>query len=225
MRLVNLPNILTLLNLSAGCIGIKYVIEGNYEIGYIFIFVAVFFDFFDGFAARLLKIKSEIGKQLDSLADVVSFGVLPAFIMFEMLSRETTNEYIPFVSIILALFAALRLAKFNIDERQSLEFYGLPTPSMALFISTLPFASYLSFSLVGLIIITIAISFLMISEVRLFSFKFQSYGFKENIEKYVLLIIFIVLFFFFKLGAIPLTVISYVFLSELKNIDEKRNKS
>ena len=103
----------------------------------------------------------------------------------------------------MALFAALRLAKFNVDERQSMEFYGLPTPSMALFISTLPFATYLIFNQVGLIVITVAISFLMISEVRLFSFKFQNYKLKDNFEKYALMLIFIVLVFFFKLGAVP----------------------
>jgi CDP-diacylglycerol--serine O-phosphatidyltransferase len=122
-------------------LGIVFVLNGQIKFGAYFIFAAAIFDFLDGFVARLLKVHSEIGKQLDSLADLVTFGILPAFILFKMVEDNTDIRYLPYLVFIMGVFSALRLAKFNIDERQSDRFIGVPTPANALLISTLPFLS------------------------------------------------------------------------------------
>ena len=137
----HIPNALTSANLLCGMIGIVYVLGGEINFGAYFIFLAALFDFLDGFVARMLKVSSDIGKQLDSLADLVTFGVLPSFILFKMVESNTEIWILPFLVLIVAVFSAVRLAKFNIDERQSDRFIGVPTPANALLISTLPFLS------------------------------------------------------------------------------------
>lgn len=193
------------------------------------IFVAAVFDFFDGFAARLLKAYSPLGAQLDSLSDVVSFGVAPSFIIYHYLSQQPTADslslelagfnIIPFAAFFLAIFAALRLAKFNIDERQTTSFIGLPTPAMGLFVASLPFTlnnEHLAFmgnvvtNIYFLLAVIILFSFLMVSEIPFFSLKIKNLKFKENIHIYVLAIFAVVAFSFLGFAAIPFVMIFYI---------------
>lgn len=218
MKLFNIPNLFTLGNLLTGCLGIIVVLRGEYQLAYIYVIISGIFDFFDGFFARILKIKGELGKQLDSLADMVSFGVLPAMVLFEMMEPVTVNEYLPYIAFLIALFAALRLAKFNIDDRQSTHFYGLPTPSTALFITTLHLSEYIPKDTYTLSAISIVISLLMVSDIKLFSLKFSSAKLTENIDKIILLVIFLTLTIFLGWGAIPITIVAYIALSFIKNI-------
>ena len=142
MRIKNhIPNAITLLNLLSGIFSIYFGMEGNLLFSAYCIFIAAVFDFFDGFAARLLHAKSDIGEQLDSLADVVSFGVAPGFIMFHMIKLSLGLDFessLPFFGFIIPLFSALRLAKFNVDENQTDSFIGIPTPAVALLIASFP---------------------------------------------------------------------------------------
>ena len=134
----HIPNILTLSNLLAGCIGLVYAFNGNLVYASYAIWIAAIFDFLDGFSARMLKVSSPIGKELDSLADMVTFGVLPSVILFQMIGNQP-YEYLSYGAFILALFSALRLAKFNVDTEQTTTFIGMPTPAAAFFVSGLPF--------------------------------------------------------------------------------------
>lgn len=193
------------------------------------IFIAAVFDFFDGFAARLLKAYSPLGAQLDSLSDVVSFGVAPSFIIYHYLSQQPTADslslelagfnIIPFAAFFLAIFAALRLAKFNIDERQTTSFIGLPTPAMGLFVASLPFTlnnEHLAFmgnvvtNIYFLLAVIILFSFLMVSEIPFFSLKIKNLKFKENIHIYVLAIFAVVAFAFLGFAAIPFVILFYI---------------
>ena len=135
MKLLNIPNIITCLNLISGCIATYWAFQGDYRMALLFIVIGAVFDFFDGMVARLLHISSPIGKELDSLADDITFGFAPSAIIFSFLSPLTSNlsPLTPYLAFILAAFSALRLAKFNLDERQALGFIGLPTPANALF--------------------------------------------------------------------------------------------
>lgn len=177
--IINLiPNTLTCCNLLCGCGAIIAAMNGDTTMAFWLIVTAAVFDFFDGFAARMLKAYSPIGGDLDSLADVVSFGVAPAFIWFGM-----GNGYWAYGAFLLAAFAALRLAKFNVDTRQTEEFRGLPTPAMALFIaSTAITFTELNIWIWGAIIV--AFSGIMVCDLPMFSFKFKSFGFKANSLRY-----------------------------------------
>jgi CDP-diacylglycerol--serine O-phosphatidyltransferase len=193
------------------------------------IFVAAIFDFFDGFAARMLNAKSPIGGELDSLSDVVSFGVAPSFIIAMLLSKTGISWMVadvnvfPMLAFILAAFAAVRLAKFNIDTRQSTSFIGLPVPAVGLFIASLPLMlsristeSALYNFIVNpyfLLAIVAIFSWLMISEVPFFSFKIKSLRFKENILRYFVVIFAIVAFIILKLVALPFVFLFYILLS------------
>jgi len=193
------------------------------------IFVAAIFDFFDGFAARMLNAKSPIGGELDSLSDVVSFGVAPSFIIAMLLSKTGISWIVadvnvfPMLAFILAAFAAVRLAKFNIDTRQSTSFIGLPVPAVGLFIASLPLmlscistesALYNFIVNPYFLLATVAIfSWLMISEVPFFSFKIKSLRFKENILRYFVVIFAIVAFIILKLVALPFVFLFYILIS------------
>jgi len=135
----HIPNSITCLNLFSGCVAVFLAFKGNYEGAIIAILLAAVFDFFDGFAARLLKAYSPMGKELDSLADMVSFGVAPGAIVFSLLSETNVCEWLPFLAFLIPVFSGLRLAKFNIDERQTTSFIGLPTPANAIFWAGLAF--------------------------------------------------------------------------------------
>lgn len=209
-------------------VGIYIVLQGNIEAGAYFIFIAAVFDFLDGFVARILKVHSEIGKQLDSLADLVTFGVLPAFIVFAMLQQVTDNEYFPFIALLIGIFSALRLAKFNIDTRQSDMFIGVPTPANALLLSTLPFFierfPTLGIHLVtpvSLVIITLVMSFLLVAELPLIALKFKNYSIAANLYRYLTLLIGIICLIFFGIAGIPIIIISYIALSAAEGLITK----
>jgi len=236
MGIKSIPNTITLLNLFFGCLSVVSAFKGNLEAAALFIIIASVCDFFDGFLARILNAKSEFGKQLDSLADLISFGFAPSVIVYQLLcvSEKMPNITIytfnplPYIAFLIVLFSALRLAKFNIDLRQTDSFIGLPTPASALLFTALPLIlwhysnenTYLSFwsnaiisnfyFLTGL---TIVVAFLLISELPLISFKFKTYNWHENYEKYIFLAISIILIVLFNFIAIPLIIVFYIILS------------
>ena len=200
------PNTLTCCNLFSGCIATYFAFQAEFSIALTFIIIGAVFDFFDGFAARLLHVSSPIGKELDSLADDVTFGFAPAAIVYAMLKIALTStacptdcplaqagliEYIPYMAFIIACFSALRLAKFNLDERQTSSFIGLPTPANALFWGSLAVGLTQSgvlttFSWMALILIVgiFLSSWLLIAEIPMFALKFKSFGLKGNELRY-----------------------------------------
>lgn len=228
MRIIkHIPNSITCCNLLSGCISIVLLFNGFVTAAGIMIFIAAIFDFFDGFAARLLKAYSPLGAQLDSLSDVVSFGVAPSFIMYYYLNQVVTMEvgginFAPFAAFFLAVFAALRLAKFNIDDRQTTSFIGLPTPAMGIFVASLPFTLYHeSLAFMGNLMtnpyflygIVALFSFLMISEIPFFSLKVKSLKFKENKHLYLVALFAIIKILIFGLAAIPFVMLFYIIVA------------
>ena len=234
----HIPNIVTLGNLFCGTLATIFAVGGHFEMTALFVVLGIFLDFFDGFFARVLKVSGELGKQLDSLADMVTSGVVPGIVLFVLLGNnqqipyEIDSEFkfsmgLPLLGLLITLSACYRLAKFNLDTRQSESFIGLPTPAMSLFIVSLPLVqmhSDIDFvkDLIGnnyfLIGITILFSFLMNSEFHLFSLKFKNYGIKENLFKYILILFSIILLITIEYLAVPVIIISYVILSMLKNM-------
>ena len=213
----HIPNAITCGNLLSGCIGIVYAFNGDLKSVAFFVLISGILDFFDGFAARLLNVKSEIGKELDSLADVISFGFLPAVILFQMLQNLQMGNW-AYLGFSIAIFSALRLAKFNVDTRQTEDFIGLNTPTNTFFIISLPWLIvdfpiinnvYL---IIGVIIVT---SFLLVSEIKLFSLKFKGLSWEANKYKFILIIISIVLLSFIKFAAIPIILVLYILFSQL----------
>ena len=225
----HIPNTITCCNLLSGCVSILLLCQNHVLGASLMIFIAAVFDFFDGFAARLLNAKSPIGGELDSLSDVVSFGVAPSFIIAMLLSKTGISWMVadvnvfPMLAFILAAFAAVRLAKFNIDTRQSSSFIGLPVPAVGLFIASLPLMlAHIStdsvlYNLVVspyFLLAAVAIfSWLMISEVPFFSFKIKNLKFKENILRYFVVIFAIVAVIILKLVALPFVFLFYILLS------------
>jgi CDP-diacylglycerol--serine O-phosphatidyltransferase len=202
MKLLNIPNIITCLNLISGCIATYWAFQGDYRMALLFIIIGAVFDFFDGMVARLLHVSSPIGKELDSLADDITFGFAPSAIIFSYLNEScaaanstlcTLHSILPFVAFILAAFSALRLAKFNLDERQALGFIGLPTPANALFWGALigGLQGYdihfegIEWCIIAGIFIS---SYLLISEIPMFALKFKTWGWKGNEIKYIFLL-------------------------------------
>jgi len=220
-----IPNLLTLLNLLFGVIGIVWVLNGDILSGAYFVLISAGFDFLDGFVARLLKVQSDMGKELDSLADVVSFGVLPGLILFMMTKNQTEPEsFLPYLTLIVPMLSAYRLAKFNLDTRQSDRFIGLPTPANALFISTLPYLAlqwplmeqWLS-SPVVLILLAWIFAILLVAEIPLIALKFKSLAFPKNKFRYILILISIGMFAWLQLAGIPLVILAYIGLSLVEN--------
>lgn len=224
----HIPNSLTSLNLFSGMVGIYFANQGDLRLATYCIFIAAVFDFLDGFAARLLKVSSDIGKQLDSLADLVTFGVLPSFILFKMIEQHASSEYLPFAAFLIGIFSAIRLAKFNIDDRQSDRFIGVPTPANAIFISTLPFlverfGGMMSFIENPYVLVVIAIisSFLLIAELPLIALKFKSKQWKGNEFRFSLLVIGAVLLLSLGWAGAPLLIITYIVLSVVEGLVQK----
>jgi CDP-diacylglycerol--serine O-phosphatidyltransferase len=216
----HIPNFLTVCNLLCGCIGIVKVFEGDIHIAAYLIWIAAFFDFLDGFAARMLKVKSAIGKELDSLADMVTFGVLPSMILYVLIDERTENTFLPYLAFTIAVFSALRLAKFNIDDTQEEAFIGLPTPANAFFFSAFPFIiernfldlnSYLGAGVLSTICIIFSI--LLVSDLRLFSFKFKDFSWENNGIRYIFVMISLVMLIIFNVVALPLIILTYLVLS------------
>jgi len=214
----HIPNAITCANLFSGCIGIVYAFNGQLETAAYFVLLSGIFDFFDGLAARALNVKSDIGKELDSLADMVSFGFLPGAVMFQLLKQsDYTSEYLPYLGFIITVFSALRLAKFNIDTRQTEDFIGLNTPMNTLFVVSLPFIQQdypaLTASTILLLALTAIVSALLVSEIRIFSLKFSSTSWKLNKLKYIFLILSALLIPFLKFAAVPFILVLYIALS------------
>ncbi|APD08218.1 CDP-diacylglycerol--serine O-phosphatidyltransferase [Flavobacteriaceae bacterium UJ101] len=244
----HIPNIITLANLFCGCLAILvlgyailvkvenfFSLGGEYndidlkflfEIITLLIFSSLLFDFADGLVARLLNVKSELGAQLDSLADMVTFGVFPGFLMIFLIPIELNSKgdfnYFILLGLLITLFSALRLAKFNIDETQTENFKGLAVPANTLFILSLalvkifvpesfltPLINHIGF----LMIITLLSCYLLVSNIPMFSFKMKNFNFSENIHRYLLLIISIILLVIFQLVALPLIIVLYILLS------------
>jgi CDP-diacylglycerol--serine O-phosphatidyltransferase len=211
----SIPNALTCANLLSGCIGIVFAFKGRLDVAAYAVLVAGIFDFFDGFSARLLNVKSLIGKELDSLADMVSFGFLPGVVMYQLLEQsDQSSAYLPFIGFLITIFSALRLAKFNLDERQTEDFIGLNTPMNTLFIVSLPFIQKEYPSIINstllLVTITVLMCWLLVCEIKIFSLKFGSMKWIHNKTKFVFLIISAVLIAFLKFAAIPFVLVLYI---------------
>lgn len=233
-----IPNCVTLMNLLCGCISIYFATTGNLLYAGIFIFLGGIFDFFDGFVARLLKVQGELGVQLDSLADVVTFGVAPGFIAHRMLLLSDVNLIISFIPFLMILFSAYRLAKFNIDTRQTTSFIGLPTPANALIWASFPFFTEILngnfpwkffcdgfyeglisivFNPYVIIILAIVLSILLVAEIPLFALKFKNIKDKENLPKWIFLGTSVILFILLSIASFPFIIVLYIILSLIFN--------
>jgi CDP-diacylglycerol--serine O-phosphatidyltransferase len=242
----HIPNIITLGNLLFGTIAAIAAVNGNYEIAALSVTIGILLDFFDGFFARMLNVSGELGKQLDSLADMVTSGVVPGIVMYTLLQENAldlfdktadtlhiasfSTGYLPYFGLILTLAACYRLANFNIDTRQSDSFIGLPTPAMSLFVLALPLIPIYSdnqffidlvqnnYFLIG---VTLVLSYLMNAEIPLFSLKFKNYSVKENLSKYLFLVASLIMILTLEVISIPLVIILYVLLSVGSNLSKK----
>jgi CDP-diacylglycerol---serine O-phosphatidyltransferase len=235
----HIPNSLTLLNLFCGCIAVVFVAQRVFDYAFFFVCLGIFFDFFDGFLARKFGVAGPLGVQLDSLADMVTSGVVPGFVMYQMLpSTEMVNEnseitscfpmyndnpmlLLPYLGFIITLGACYRLANFNIDTRQSDSFIGLPTPANALFIGSLPFLTGEIFNFVHnpwfLIAITFLSAYVMNAEIPLFSLKIKDFSFQKYKLQVGFLVASVALIVFLQITAVPLIILMYVLLSVVNN--------
>ncbi len=220
----HVPNAITCANLFSGCIGIVFAFQENLIFAAYALFLAAIFDFFDGFASRVLQSFSGIGKDLDSLADMVSFGVLPAAIMYELFLQTPqipkVSSWLNFIAFLIAVFSMLRLAKFNNDTRQAENFIGLPTPANAILIASLPFIlerhpDYSRYILnpYGLAAFVVVMCMLLVIEIPMMSLKFKNTDFNKNIYRYLLLLFSAILILFFKFAAVPVIIVMYIALS------------
>ncbi len=220
----HLPNFLTILNLAAGCFSILFALNGQLHYASWMIGLAAVFDFMDGFSARLLKAYSELGKVLDSLADVVSFGVAPGFIMLILMKNSGIEPaFLAYFAFLVPALSALRLAKFSIDERQKESFLGLATPANAIFFASFPLIikqfegggpihSFFTNPYI-LFILTILFSILLISNIPLIAMKFRTSSWKENSEKYIFIILSVLLLILLKYLGIPFIILTYFLIS------------
>ena len=233
----HIPNFITLLNVFCGCVASVFAVLNKLEIAAIFVALGIFFDFFDGLAARVLDVKSELGLQLDSLADMITSGLVPGIVMFQLLAMSQTSGWgdgshfflesgtitfqhlLPFFGFVITMASGYRLAKFNIDENQTSSFIGLPTPANALLILSLPLIlMYQNNELLNgiilnqwfLIVLTWVSAYLLNAYLPLFALKFKNTSFKDNAMRYIFLIISLVLIVTMKFMAIPLIIIFYV---------------
>ncbi len=237
----HVPNFITILNLLCGSIATIFAVQGNLIMASLFVALGIFFDFFDGLAARVLNVKSEIGLQLDSLADMITSGLVPGIVMYQLLVRalpvtvkpvsnwtdsgswwEWDFPTLALVGLLIAAASGYRLAKFNIDDRQTDSFIGLPTPANALLILSLPlilafqpnpWAVELILNEWFLIVITLVSCYMLNAEIPLFALKFSDWSFKANKLRYFFLGFCLLMLFLLQFIAIPLIIISYVILS------------
>jgi len=240
----HIPNLITLLNLLSGTIAVYFAVKEQLVLAAFFVFLGIFFDFFDGFSARLLNVQGELGKQLDSLADVVTSGVVPGIVLFQLITKSLSKEkwnigmnlitditnrnkfdttfFISIIGLLFTLGAAYRLAKFNIDERQTSSFIGLPTPAATLVVLSLPLilaysnneiANLLIGNLWFLIGLTVLLCYFMNAEIPLFSLKFKDYSWKNNRVKFSFIAITAITCILLKFIAIPIVIVFYVILS------------
>ena len=221
----HIPNTVTCCNLFSGCIASVMAFNAEYDMAILFIIIGAVFDFFDGMLARLLSVSGPMGKELDSLADDITFGFAPSAIVFSLLKEVDYPEFllpisdiVPYFAFIIAVFSALRLGKFNIDPRQSSSFIGLPTPANALFWGSLVVGAHdflisHSFNALYLIFLIIFMSWLLISEIPMFSLKFKSLSWKKNKISYIFLIVSIPLLLFLGISGFAAVILWYIILS------------
>lgn len=223
----HIPNTITCCNLLSGCVASVYAFERVYPLAFAFIIAGAVFDFFDGLSARALKVSSPIGKELDSLADVITFGFAPATMVFSWL-RECVDTHldmlvafvVPFFAFLLVAFSALRLAKFNVDERQTSSFIGLPTPANALFWGALVIGSHDTimenpYGWMLIIALVLLFSWLLVAEIPMFSLKFKNLTWKSNRIAYIFLLVSLVLLIVLGLNGLSAVIGWYIILSVL----------
>ncbi|MFD1316429.1 CDP-alcohol phosphatidyltransferase family protein [Namhaeicola litoreus] len=247
----NIPNMITLANMLCGILSVLMCLNDKLLAASFFILLGIFFDFFDGYFARLLKVGGDFGKELDSLADVVTSGIAPGFIMFQLIIfaqngswfgelnassenwqsfAENRYYFLPYLGFIIPLASAMRLAKFNIDERQTDSFIGLATPALSLLVASIPLIYHYSEQMyfvrffqspITLVVITLIGAVLMNSELPMFSLKFKNYGWKTNQTKYIFLVVSIFLVATLQFVAIPIIIAIYILFSVLENSTKK----
>ena len=223
----HIPNMVTCCNLLSGCIAAVMAFQSNYEAAILFIILGAVFDFFDGMLARLLNVSGPLGKELDSLADDITFGFAPSAIVFSLFKEvqypefmSGITEYFPYTAFIIAAFSALRLGKFNIDPRQSSSFIGLPTPANALFWGSLVVGAHSflvseSFNAIYLFILVILMSYLLVAELPMFSLKFKNLSWRDNKVSYIFLLICIPLLAVFRISGFAAIILWYILWSLL----------
>tara|TARA_B100001248_G_C27361098_1_gene446530 strand:+ start:725 stop:1429 length:705 start_codon:yes stop_codon:yes gene_type:complete len=225
-----IPNLITLLNLFFGTIAVIFAAEGALTMAAFFVLLGIFFDFFDGFLARKLNVASALGLQLDSLADMVTSGLVPGLIMFQLISQSLTGsepyvDLLPYMGLLITLGSAYRLANFNISTEQKNYFIGLPTPANALLVLSFPlileYQNNEAFNSVilnawFLLALTLISTFLLNAPVKLIALKFKTWKFSDNIEKYILLILALIFLMVFKFFGISLIIFSYLLISVIK---------
>ncbi len=244
-----IPNALTLLNLFCGSIAVIFAVNNNFVTAALFVFLGIFFDFFDGFAARKLNVQSALGVQLDSLADMVTSGLVPGIFMYKMLymaidvseksimNTEWNSVFnlenlamIPLLGLCITLASAYRLAKFNIDIEQQSSFKGLPTPANTLLIISLPLIiefqnndtiNTIIFNKWFLIALTIFSCYILNSSIKLFALKFKDWSFKSNSTRYIFILLSVVLLIVLQFAAIPIIILVYILMSVLDNLTSK----
>jgi CDP-diacylglycerol--serine O-phosphatidyltransferase len=224
-----IPNIITLLNLFCGCIALVMISNKDFKLAFFFVCLGIFLDFFDGFFARLLKVSSPLGLQLDSLADMITSGLVPGYTMYIMLASFDlqTNSFLPYLGFIITLGACYRLANFNIDTRQTDSFIGLPTPANALFILSLPLVLFYEncFFLLDksvLLLIVFLSTFIMNAEIPLFSLKIKKMTIQDNLLPFGFLLYSLILLLILGFLAVPVIILSYVILSVVNNFLAKK---
>ena len=243
------PNLITLLNLLSGCIGVILAMQNNLVGAAIFVGLGIFFDFFDGLAARSLKVQSELGLQLDSLADLITSGLVPGIVMFQLMKKSMGAEYeltrewgsgsvldfnfsvFALLGLLITLGSAYRLAKFNIDDRQTTSFIGLPTPANAIFILSLPLILiYQSEAWIHdlilnkwfLLAVSVLSCFMLNAEIPLFALKFKNFSLQDNWYRFAFLIFALATLVLFQYLALPIIIVSYVLLSVILNFSGKK---
>lgn len=223
----HIPNFITSLNLFTGCLAVYFAFQSNYAAAFLCILIAGVFDFMDGFAARLLKAYSPMGKELDSLADVISFGLTPGVIVFSALSSSALPHYLAFAAFIMTVFSALRLAKFNIDERQSESFIGLNTPANAIFwgASIYSFGDFYISQPYLLLALAMLFSLLLVAEFPMFSLKIKGLSWSKSKVQYIFLIGCIVLLIILRLDAFSAIIAWYILFSIILNFIHRKKAS
>lgn len=219
----HIPNFITCLNLVTGALGCITILQGDFHLAIYFVIVSGLFDFMDGFAARILGVQSAIGKELDSLADMISFGLLPALYMVMLIrDQEPINEYLAFSGLLIVVFSAIRLARFNIDDRQTDHFIGLPTPANTVLITSLTFLpAAFQLSILGLLIFTVVSSLLLVANLPLIALKFKGVSWAANKWKYLLMMVVIGLLAALQDAALPLIIPVYLIISIVGNLSTR----
>lgn len=222
----HIPNTITLLNQFSGIVACIFAYNSRFDLALLFVLIGATLDFMDGAMARLLHVSSPLGKELDSLADVITFGLVPGMIAFRLLGPlAEVWEYMPYLGFLITLFSTYRLGKFNIDERQTTSFIGLATPANAIFWLGLAYGYQSLLSAVSPWFVLVAVvvsSYLLVCELPMFSFKFHNFGWAENRIRYMFILGAIVLAVVFFRQSLPLIILWYILLSVVGAVTIKR---